>query len=468
MEIDWAFRRRVITVAIVVAAIGIIALGVYFWLRPAETCFDGKKNQDEKGVDCSGVCSLQCKELMQPITAVWTKSFPVRKGIYDIAALIENHNLDAGVSKFDYTVELFDASGRTLLSRPFSTFANAGDHFLLFAGGLDTRGVPATDARLTINPSYAFTRSSQASLKKVSVTGYTLISPDDKPRLIATIQNETTESFRNLPVTAMISDKHGPVAVSQTFIEELPPREKRVVTYTWPEALKYESEGEECAAPVDVVLVMDRSGSMRSDGKDPDQPLNMAKDAARDFVGQLKKGDQAGYITFATDVTSPIEKELTEDAPSVDDAIAKTEISASGTQYTNIAAALDAARNEIVSDRKRKGAMQAVVFLTDGEPTYPKNPANEKDDVYPADEGRKAATALKDENVALYVIGLGAEVKSEYLTTLASYPEYYFPAASGSELGSIYRQIGKTICKKGPSVVEIIPRINEVGETTTR
>ena len=205
--------------------------------------------------------------------------------------MIENQNQDAAIKNFSYKVELFDEQGRVILTKDYSTFANAGDHLLLFAGGLDTGGVTSTEAKLTINDDFSFTRSEVPKEKKISVVSYNLISPENRPRLVATIQNQTTETFSNLPVTVMISDKNGPVAVSQTYVTELGAREKKDVTFTWPSALKYEADTEACEKPIDVMLVMDRSGSMKSDGENPPEPLTIAKDAAKTFVSKLRTTD---------------------------------------------------------------------------------------------------------------------------------------------------------------------------------
>jgi Mg-chelatase subunit ChlD len=304
-------------------------------------------------------------------------------------------------------------------------------------------------------------------VRKISVLGYELMTPDTTPRLIATLQNQTTDTIRNIPVTATISDRNGPVGVSETYIDEIAPRETKQVTFTWPQKFTYESKGQACATPVDVILVLDRSGSMASDGKNPPQPLSMAKNAAEDFVKQLSSEDQAGYISFATEVTSPIDQPLTKDLLRVSGAIEGTDILTTGLQYTNIAAALNAARDEFATQRKRETARQAVVMLTDGAPTDPKNPANPQDTEYPVTLASDAAKDLKAHGVTLYTIGLGNDVNVDFLKGVASYPEYYYAAPSGSELGKVYKQIASTICKKGPSVVEITPRIYELGETTT-
>lgn len=467
MKLDWARRRRLITIAIVLSSLLVLGSALFFIIRARPTCFDKVQNQNETGVDCGGVCAQQCRDTHLGIKTLWTKTFAVRKGMYDVASLVENPNLDASIPQLNYTIELFDEAGRTLLSRSYSTFANAGDHFMLYGGGLDTQGVDAVRARLTIEPGYQYVKATPPTQRKIAVLGYELLTPDTAPRLIATVENQTTDTLRNVPVSAAVSDRNGPVGVSETYIDELLPRERKEITFTWPQKFTYEAKGQTCATPVDVILVLDRSGSMASDGNDPPQPLTMAKNAAEDFVAQLSSEDQAGYISFATRVTSPIDQPLTKDLLRVNNAIGGTQILSDGLQYTNIADALTSASAEFMTQRKRADAKQAVVMLTDGSPTDPKNPLDPLDKEYPINLANDAAKDLKSKGVAIYTIGLGNDVNVNFLKGVATFPEYYYAAPSGGELGKVYKQIASTICKKGPSVVEIIPRIYELGETAT-
>ncbi|MCI5108910.1 MAG: hypothetical protein MRY49_03645, partial [Candidatus Pacebacteria bacterium] len=69
------------------------------------------------------------------------------------------------------------------------------------------------------------------------------------------------------------------------------------------------------------------------------------------------------------------------------------------------------------------------------------------------------AKTVKGSGTGIYVIGLGNKVNSDYLTKLATSPEYYYPSPSSEDLVRIYREIGTSICKSGPNVIQIIPRV---------
>jgi hypothetical protein len=59
-------------------------------------------------------------------------------------------------------------------------------------------------------------------------------------------------------------------------------------------------------------------------------------------------------------------------------------------------------------------------------------------------------------------------VNAKLLQDIATAPEYYYAAASGAELSGVYQQIATAICQKGPSVIEIIPRVQNAETAAAR
>lgn len=447
---------------IVSAIIGFFALiAVAYWAthQPVETCFDQIKNQNEQDVDCGGICSLQCLGTRVTPKVSWSKLFMVRSGVYDVAALVEYPSGDTAIPELNYTANIYGDDGKLLASRSSKTFVNSGDHFLLTALGVETNAT-ATRAEVIIDPSYKAFRSTSTPVA-LSVIARDLSSPDERPRLSANVRNDTTTALANIPVQAIISDGSGPVAVGETYLDEVPARSVVTARFTWPEALKYQST-ESCSVPSDVMIVLDRSGSMREDDK-----IGGAKTAAVEFARNLTDKDQAGYVSFATQASSPIEEMLTFNKSAIASAIASTTIHTDGLQYTNIADAFAQAQAEITSSRARADSSKAVVFLTDGEPTYPKNPKDAIDKVYPVQKALDAAAALKATGAHVYVIALGKDAIawSDFMKQIATDPADFFPAVVTADLSGIYKKIGTSICKKGPSVIEIIPRVDISGST---
>ena len=69
------------------------------WFKPATTCFDNRRNQNETGIDCGGQCpACEIKTLILPEVS-WLKYFPADNQII-VAAEIKNSNLNYAADFF--------------------------------------------------------------------------------------------------------------------------------------------------------------------------------------------------------------------------------------------------------------------------------------------------------------------------------------------------------------------------------
>lgn len=456
----WATRRRILTVLLIVAFFALFFVLPY-WLLHQEvpSCVDKKQNQGEMGVDCGGSCANLCKGAAKDITVLWTKIFAVRPGAYDIVSYNENPNFDVGAPSIAYTARLYDENGVVIAEREGTSYAASNERFAIFEGGMLTGDKVPVKGSIEITPGYQWITANRPK-KLFSVTDKVLTGSDKKPKLTATLHNEQPEIFRNIDVVAIIYDSKGEaVGVSDTKVDRLDGNGDENIFFTWPAPFNYIAETEKCETPVDVVLELDRSGSMREENK-----LEQAKQAAQQFILRLSPGDQGAYLSFATDASKPIDQPLTNEIDRLKRAIDRTVIGGEGIQFTNIGAAINGAVDEFASLRRNTDARPVMVLLTDGAPTRPIDPSGEHK-AYPEEYTRLAAENAKKQEINIYTIGLGSDVNKKLLEEIATSPDYYYQAASGQELGTIYQQIASSICKKGPSVIEIISRVNNVTAT---
>lgn len=456
----WALRRRIIILTIIGAFFALfVLLPVIILNYDPPSCTDGKQNQKELGVDCGGPCVRQCTELVDPIRVIWTKAFQSRPGVYYVIAMVENPNPDVGSKRVPYVLQLFDSGGEVIAERNGRIYMLPNERFPVFVGNI------VLDEKIPARVEIQFDRNVEwvkmnSEIPKLSVTDRLLSSAETRPRLTAKLLNEGPSVIQDITVMAVISDKRGvPVGGSSTFVDVISPGESAPLAFTWSQPFSYDADTEECTQPVDVILALDRSGSMASDGKSPPQPLTQAKDAAADFVSLLNREDQIGYVSFATDASNPIDQELSRDKVQVQKAIINTEIGKNGVQYTNIGDALARAHSEFRTQRKNPDARSVVVLLTDGEPTYPKSP---DDPNFPSNYARQVASVLKQEGISIFTIGLGDDLNEALLQEIASSPEQYYRAATGAELLHIYQSIAKAVCVKAPPLIEVFPRANNV------
>ena len=222
----------------------VIALGlfVYFtFIKAPETCGDGKKNQNETGIDCGGVCTTVCEENVVgealEIKEVAFVSGGV--GVYDVLSKVYNPNDEIGALSFQYVFILKDASGNILAEKSGTSFILPQETKSLMELNIPLTGVPAT---------VTFT-ASNAEWKRFS--GY-----QDKPQIniyqrrydqissgagfgeaYGLVSNESPYDFRSLSVKVILRDEAGKLlAVNMTEMRSVKANEERDFRLLWPAA----------------------------------------------------------------------------------------------------------------------------------------------------------------------------------------------------------------------------------------
>ncbi len=110
--------KRIVILCVYLAIFLSIAGCMYWTNRPPASCFDGRQNQNEEGVDCGGVCAA-CEEPIKPEKMDITSTAVMRggPGVYDVVAEVSNPNPLLGASRFYYTITLYDGSNQRVAQR---------------------------------------------------------------------------------------------------------------------------------------------------------------------------------------------------------------------------------------------------------------------------------------------------------------------------------------------------------------
>jgi thermitase len=180
--------------------------------------------------------------------------------------------------------------------------------------------------------------------------------------------------------------------------------------------------------PVDVVLIIDQSGSMYG------QKIEDAKKSAKLFIDQMGDNDRAALVSFTW--YSHLRVGLTRtDAPGKSTLQAAIDrLSAGG--GTNIPAALSTAHEELL-DKGDSNRKWVEIILTDGMTVY-SNLIDERTD--------PLITRAINSEITIYAIGLGYWVQTKLLRNIAFWSggKYYY--APGSEdLLDIYEEIARQV-----------------------
>jgi Mg-chelatase subunit ChlD len=183
-------------------------------------------------------------------------------------------------------------------------------------------------------------------------------------------------------------------------------------------------------APLDLVIVADRSDSTRS-SKWPGTWLDQIKLASSVLLDSLAAGDQAALVSFAGDYANQLEDVTVNQGKTGDIALVKRKLDdlRSGGD-TGVSGALLAAQREVAGTMTRAGAQKVVVVLTDGGPMNVKIGGDISDGeaaiAAAVEDAVLRADALKDDGIAVYVLGynIPAAYESQW-TAVASTNKYF-------------------------------------------
>ncbi len=445
----WAFFRRsqyFTGFAIFFLVIGTWIYFANFYHEP--TCFDGKKNGDELGVDCGGSCVRICSFSVEQPVVKWSRAFKVTNGTYNAVAYVENRNREAASSEVKYTFTLYDEAG-IIATRSGTTILPPDGLYPIFEGRIDTgRRIP-NRTFIEVEPPEVW-QPSNAGRDQFTVVERELRSADSKPRLDAVLRNNSLESVKEVEVVATILDVRGTaLASSRTFVDDFPARSDTQIFFTWPEPIATTMRS--CEVPTDVLVTIDVSGSMDDDGDNPPQPITDVKLAAASFISRLNQNDQVGIATFATD--AKVIANLSNNLSAQSAVLAAVQIGTVEQRgYTNTGRGLEEAAKELNSARHNENARKVLVILTDGLATAPGT--TEESEAY----ALEIANSVKGLGIEIYAIGLGQSVNMNFVQSIATSPEHSYQAINSTEVDRIYKNITSSLCEEGAAVIDIIPK----------
>lgn len=228
--------------------------------------------------------------------------------------------------------------------------------------------------------------------------------------------------------------------------------DENVIANTLPVTIQINKPQTSCGtSPGDTMLVMDTSGSMNDQEGTSGTKISNAISAADNFITIVSSeaSNRVGLVNFSS--TAQLDSPLTSSFSTVTSQV--NALKANGD--TCIQCGIDKATSEITTD-KRSNVKNAVILLTDG---IANAIEGNKNQVSAATAEQAALTsaenAYKTNGTVFYTIGLGQDVDSTFLTTLAQKTggQYYFSPAT-DQLNNIYNQISQII--SGGSISGIV------------
>lgn len=231
-------RKRIILSIIFFVLIVLIGAPIFFLFYRAPTCFDGKQNGDEAGIDCGGSCQLLCTASSLPLISKGDpRVLEVADGVFEIVALLENPNASGEIYRAQYLFKLYDAlSVIPLKVIEGETFVPKGETFAIFEGPFNLEeGVTPTRATFEWKDESLVWQKNTLEVPELLVKDFILSRETTNPRLDANIENTSLENVSNIDLVVLISNETGSIfAASKTFIDTLPAGEKAPIVFTWP------------------------------------------------------------------------------------------------------------------------------------------------------------------------------------------------------------------------------------------
>jgi len=248
-------RKRILIIVIYLAIFSLVGFLIYLAVRPAPTCYDGKKNQKEEGIDCGGRCR-PCPEIInaEPIQVAEQAFVYGGPGKYDALAKITNPNNQFGSSEFSYEFVLRDSSGQEIARRSGTEFILPAETKLILESGLETELIPQEAEVKIIEARWEKFFEYEKPRLNIYNKRYDLISGGvGYSEAYGLVRNESPFDFNFIKINVVLRDAAGKIlALNSTNMYTVSAGEQRDFRLIWPTSFPGDAENLEMEAEADV------------------------------------------------------------------------------------------------------------------------------------------------------------------------------------------------------------------------
>lgn len=235
---SWSSHRKFI-VSLIILALLVVLIGVplYLYFHQTPTCFDGKLNGTESGVDCGGACKIMCTSEALPLLMKGDpRVIQVTPTTYDVVANVQNPNLLGEVLHAGYTFKVYDAtSTEPIKTVTGNTYIPKNSSFGIFVGPMSFIDIVPTRVTFSWDAPLVWDRN-DAAAPQLQVTNPLLTQVSGKPRLTATLTNNALTPVGNIELVAFVQDENGnTIGASKTIVDSLSAKESAPFIFTWPQ-----------------------------------------------------------------------------------------------------------------------------------------------------------------------------------------------------------------------------------------
>lgn len=233
---SWGTKRRnlvLITVFLFIfIPVSFIAFLVFY--NPP-TCFDGKQNGEEAGVDCGGSCQLVCTDQAFDPVVLWERYFRVDDGLYNVLAYVENPNPTAEVVNSSYSFRLYNEENVLIAEKEGVISLAPKSVRPIIQTGLETGKQIPTRVAFDFTSDFVFEKKDPKDAL-VIIKDEIIENEGSSPRVKASIQNISLQRLVDIDVIVIVYDVFDNVlGTSSTYVPSLGAEESKDIVFTWPQ-----------------------------------------------------------------------------------------------------------------------------------------------------------------------------------------------------------------------------------------
>lgn len=235
---NWSSHKQLIFgsgfILIVLILIGVPVYFTFFNKPP--TCSDGKRNQNETGIDCGGICQRACvQDVVAEPTIMWARIFKTSGGMYNAVAYLQNPNINYIARPVQYSFSVYDKDNVLITLKDGYANVPPTKTFPIFEQGINVgERIPA---KVLFKFNEPLVWGKYESLKpELGVSEPVVSQASSTPRIDARVINNTLQRFTNTEVIVIVYGANdNAIASSRTFVPAIESRSEVPVVFTWPE-----------------------------------------------------------------------------------------------------------------------------------------------------------------------------------------------------------------------------------------
>lgn len=219
--------------------------GIFFlFIYQKPTCLDGKKNQDETGIDCGGKCSQYCLADLtsEPLRINEVETLAYSANSSDAIGTVRNVNSKAALKSATYTFMLYDGNGQVIAEQNGKLSLLPLEERTLVALGLSVPKQSVTRTELIISNEewVALPDFTEAPDIKIANPQFTILSGQaGYAEARGLVQNKSPYDIRTLGVVVVVRDVSGQaLSVNRTTMNTLQSGEQRDFRLLWPQSFQ--------------------------------------------------------------------------------------------------------------------------------------------------------------------------------------------------------------------------------------